>query len=736
MLSNMRVGTQLVGSFAVILSLIVGLGLFNWDRLTRMASAVIGIENAVDITVSAAGLAREVNEAGFALIDYTISADPMDAERVQNEMAEVRALAAEMQAQGIRATEMMVELKDRHIAELTAFIATYDQRRVLAEGIRSLGIEHRRNIGRLVNMFEERGADAAAYSALRASDSFLVTRVRVDRFVEGMPLSELDTATQPYEATVGYLADLSGAGLTAQERALLNTTQSGLAEFWSVVSEMRDVEMLSREQLAVVNATTQDVMAQLERVRAEIRQTRAAINAETHSLIENTVFAVIAGVIFVAALGTAVAVFLSLYISRRLASIVSQTTALADGKLDTEITGTEGSGDLSKIAQALNVFKENAIDRRRAETERKRLEAETKERLERDNERQQRVVRDIENALTRLTDGELTHQIESPAGDPFPKEYEDLRLAFNRVANSLSATMQRIVGVADQVRGGSEEITSASQDLASRAETQAATLEQSAAALNELTESVRSTAGLAKEAEHATQSNRVTAEQGAEIVRNAIGAMQKIEKSSEQITRIIGVIDDIAFQTNLLALNAGVEAARAGEAGRGFAVVASEVRSLAQRASESAREIKSLISESTLQVESGSELVSKTGQSLEQILQKAKEVSEQASAIAVAAADQSSALVEINSGVNQLDQVTQQNAAVAEETNAAASSLQQQSDSLLAELSSFSFDAKAIKPQKIRPLPGNAEELPPKMPKPQIRAVSEGRQAQARFLEF
>ncbi|MGP9788689.1 methyl-accepting chemotaxis protein [Roseinatronobacter sp. NSM] len=291
-------------------------------------------------------------------------------------------------------------------------------------------------------------------------------------------------------------------------------------------------------------------------------------------------------------------------------------------------------------------------------------------------------MRELEAGLLRMSEGDLATDIESPTNDPFPLEYESIRQAFNEVSSQLASTMSRIIAVAGQVRGGSEEITSASQDLAGRAETQAATLEQSAAALHELTESVRSTAGLARDAQDSTRENRTSAEQGALIVQRAISAMKQIEKSSEQINRIIGVIDEIAFQTNLLALNAGVEAARAGETGRGFSVVASEVRALAQRASESARAIKSLILESTQQVQEGSLLVLQAGESLDQILVKAKTVAEQASVISVAANDQANSLGEINSGVNQLDQVTQQNAAVAEECNAAAASLLQQSGAL------------------------------------------------------
>lgn len=195
------------------------------------------------------------------------------------------------------------------------------------------------------------------------------------------------------------------------------------------------------------------------------------------------------------------------------------------------------------------------------------------------------------------------------------------------------------------------------------------------------------------------QDARKSAETSGEIVTKAIDAMGAIEKSSREITNIIGVIDDIAFQTNLLALNAGVEAARAGEAGKGFAVVAQEVRELAQRSAAAAKEIKTLISLSSEQVRSGVNLVDETGQALAKIVAQVKEINTNVEAIVEGAREQAVGLREINVAVNTIDQGTQQNAAMVEQSNAASHNLASEAQALFTLLSQFRIDQRDVVPQ-------------------------------------
>jgi methyl-accepting chemotaxis protein len=292
---------------------------------------------------------------------------------------------------------------------------------------------------------------------------------------------------------------------------------------------------------------------------------------------------------------------------------------------------------------------------------------------------------EIGEGLARLSDNNLEQEIEKT----FISMFEKLRIDFNRTLTNLRSALTQVAVSADTIQAGTQEIASASDDLSRRTEQQAASLEETAAALDGITATVRKSAEGAAHARAIVAVTDVDVQKSTVVVRQAVEAMDAIAKSSQQITQIIGVIDEIAFQTNLLALNAGVEAARAGDAGRGFAVVASEVRALAQRSAGAAKEIKGLISASSTQVAHGVKLVAETGASLERIMAQVTQINEVVGEIAAGAKEQATGLEEVNGALNHMDQVTQQIAAMFEETTAASHSLSNETSQLSSLIGQF-----------------------------------------------
>ena len=381
---------------------------------------------------------------------------------------------------------------------------------------------------------------------------------------------------------------------------------------------------------------------------------------------------------------------------RRLDLLSGVMTALASG--DNEITVPKPARDdeIGQMTKAVGVFKANAVERARLEreTESQRAAAEAeRSRTEAQNvkaaEEQAEIVRRLGEGLRNLAAGDLRVRL----GEGFTDKYAQIRNDFNEAIDKLKETILSVVTSAAAIETGTQEISSASDDLSRRTEHQAATLEQTASALDAITATVKKSAEGAVHAREVAAAADSDAKQSAQVVRQAVDAMDAIAKSSGQIGQIIGVIDEIAFQTNLLALNAGVEAARAGDAGKGFAVVASEVRALAQRSADAAKEIKGLITTSTTQVDQGVKLVAETGKSLERIMAQVSEINAVIGGIADGAKEQATGLAEVNSAINQMDQVTQQNAAMVEESTAASHSLASEAEALTKLVAQFRIGA-------------------------------------------
>lgn len=399
------------------------------------------------------------------------------------------------------------------------------------------------------------------------------------------------------------------------------------------------------------------------------------IGTETDAMTENAVAASMVKVqridalILVVLTASLVSVGLMIYVfGRKLLKPIQQAATvvadLADQRYDCELPVLGHRNEIGDMVGNLAKLRDKLVEVDQSNA-----------RIKEENSRRVDLFQSLSHAMSRLKGGVLSSRIPAEEWQDLGDSYVKLCDDFNNLATTLEGLVESLHGSIETVKGNATDLSNMSSEMSHRAEVQAATLEESAAALDQLSESVQNAATRAEEVDQMVLEGRRRAEQGGVVMGQALEAMSSIAKSSEQITQIINVIDDIAFQTNLLALNAGVEAARAGESGKGFAVVASEVRGLAQRAAESASEIKDLVLNSTAQVEDGERLVQETSATLGHIVQSVSDVAERVSSIAEATREQASGVREINVGVSELDKVTQQNAAMVGETSAASKQL-------------------------------------------------------------
>ncbi|MDQ0454736.1 methyl-accepting chemotaxis protein [Rhizobium paknamense] len=372
---------------------------------------------------------------------------------------------------------------------------------------------------------------------------------------------------------------------------------------------------------------------------------------------------------------------------------------LAGGDTQSAIPHAGRKDEVGEMAKAVQVFREAAIANKRLEAEaeetRQRAEAERAELAAKAEAearaRMNEATSGLANGLKRLASGDLAFRLT----DAFAPDFEGLRHDLNAAVEQLGQTLSAVAHATGAIDGGAREVSLGADDLSKRTEQQAASLEETAAALDQITANVSNSAKRVEDARHVAVEANASASHSGQVVSQAVSAMERIEGSATQISNIIGVIDEIAFQTNLLALNAGVEAARAGEAGKGFAVVAQEVRELAQRSANAAKEIKELIRKSTEEVGGGVTLVRETGAALKTIEQHIVTMNQHMEAIALASREQATALAEVNSAVNQMDQVTQQNAAMVEQTSAAGSALAGEAHRLRDLVAQFRLEAAA-----------------------------------------
>ncbi|WCT75738.1 methyl-accepting chemotaxis protein (plasmid) [Sphingomonas naphthae] len=375
---------------------------------------------------------------------------------------------------------------------------------------------------------------------------------------------------------------------------------------------------------------------------------------------------------------------------------VVRMEGLAAGDLDSPVLYTDHNDCVGRLTKAMDTFRLQAC-------------------AAMDGKTVTHVVQILSAGLEAVAEGNLNCAIH----EPFAGDYDRLRLTFNEAVERLERSLTQVASSARSVNGGSNEIKSASEDLARRTEQQAASLEETTAAMDQVTGMVAETARSAVEVRSAVNAAHQDASEGGVVVKQAVTAMDAIEKSSQEIEQIINVIDGISFQTNLLALNAGVEAARAGDAGKGFAVVANEVRALAQRSADAAKDIKSLITTSSQQVARGVSLVAETGTMLGRIATKISDINGLISEIAAGTEIQASNLHQVNGAVNDMDKMTQQNAAMVEESTAAARSLSHEADEMAMLVARFRLRGQdsGVSPHRV---PTNVPRSASAVPRPMV----------------
>jgi methyl-accepting chemotaxis protein len=511
------------------------------------------------------------------------------------------------------------------------------------------------------------------------------------------------------------------------QKALREATDKSIATY---VSGSRDtIDFIATTAVAMTYAIqVNDEYVKLRRLLDEEHDISSRENSDFYKTtlsIKETIrnYYVVILCIFVV-LGITISLFMSRQISQPIRTLTRVMNDLANGKLDIRILLKGRFDEIGSMVRAVDIFRHNAEEKQRLETEAEHAAIEAARARTAREDRERKAIEEISGLCIDVAGGIFTNRITEHGKEGFildlthklnqlndtlkdvvgelvavvsAMEQGDMDQsingsyagAFGQLKDSVNAMAERLHGIATgvaqatrSVHDAAREISSGSIDLAQRTESQAANAEETAASMQALATTVRKNAERAQDASRLAQQARSMAENGGTIVDEAITAMADIEDSTQEISNIVVLMDEISFQTNLLALNASVEAARAGEYGKGFSVVAQEVRSLAQRSSNASKDIKKLIMESNGKVRFGVNLVNKAGTSLSEIVNGVGEVSRIVSEIADASSDQAEGLEQVNAAVSAIDEMTQRNGALVEQTSASASALESQADTL------------------------------------------------------
>jgi methyl-accepting chemotaxis protein len=749
-----KVGTRIYTGFLLILALLVIVAAMGYRALVTAEGGFSRYSSIADNSILVQDIAAEVGQMRRNVVAFSYSGDAKAEQNVRTIAAELRqmlkhAIEATLSPERRQILESMTKIFETYAANFNTLAEIRRERdKLVEEQLNPRGTKARENLTKVIASAMADGDMEAAALAGQAQEKLMLVRVAALRFLASPQeklLKEVEARNKDFDGIISPLAER----LKNPERHRLATETDRIGDEYVAIMEKVAKAAFEVDHLAfhTMSAEGSEFAELGDKVTAAQAKARADILAAANSEIESTKSADVVLVAAALVIGLMLAWLVARSIVKPVAEMTGAMTGLAAGNLAVAIPALANKDEIGQMAKAVQVFKDNAIEKKRMdEAERERMDAERRAE-EAQRARENAIGEEIATLISSVSSGDLSQRIDLDGKDGFYRTMsdginrltdtveaviEDLARvlgalaegdltrridkhydgAFERLKTDVNATSVKLAEIVGQISGAAanitqaaEEVSSGSSDLADRTEQQASSLEETAASMEELGATVRTNAERAQEANKRAVGASRAGEQGGTVADSAISAMKQIEAASRKITDIIGVIDEIAFQTNLLALNAAVEAARAGDAGRGFAVVAQEVRNLAQRSAQASKEIKALILDSDGQVREGVELVQKAGNALQGIVTEVRDVASLISEMAAASTEQASALDEINSTVSQMDEMTQKNAALVEETTAAAQAMTGQAADLKTLVSFFRLSeaARGAQPAAIRP---------------------------------
>jgi len=699
--SHFKIGTRIAAGFLLVLVLLVGVA----------ATGYLGLRSAVDSFESFARTSENtarVSQADRDFVAMRLNIQFYFDKGDEKSLARARELGKEVRA-GYAAVAENSFSKERQemarniLSQTDQYLRLFEDavrnqaelNKIISESTIPLGNKLRGDLKDLMQTATAGNEFVFANQLGVATEQFLWGRINGLQHSQS-PNPKLEQAARAeFAAMAETLKKVGESAPSLAQREKIQQIATSLAGYMKAFDATMKVLAERNRLLEAENKFSDEMIGTRSNLRKSQNAALAAIKEKSAANIASASMIALSVAGLALVLGIVLAWIIARGIARPILSLSNVMRALSGGKLDAEVEGADRRDEIGEMAQAVLVFRNAGLEKVRleqaAEQQRQAAEAERarNEAAQREAARQvAQVVDGLGRGLERLAQGDLTYRVQEEWAADYKKVQDD----FNAAISQLQDTIANIAMSSSEVSSAAAEISTSTTDLSQRTEEQAASLEETSASMEEIAATVKKNAENAQHANQLAQGTQEIAGRGGAVVAEAVNAMARIEESSRKISDIISVIDEIARQTNLLALNAAVEAARAGEAGRGFAVVASEVRSLAQRSSQAAKDIKDLIVGSSSQVQEGVELVNRAGQSLEEIVASIKSVADIVADIANASSEQATGIDQVNRALNQMDEVTQQNSALVEENAATAKTLEEQQAAMNQRVGYFRFD--------------------------------------------